>query len=136
MEIEGIRLPKSPSLRLDATPRAHDLGRHAPVRPLGVCVNILRDDAERPGATACATRSSSDNIPAAMKEPVLELRFAMKASGDPDRKRAVRHLRQLIDALNDRVPHIERVGEVKIARDAADLMGKALKRLKELEESD
>ena len=60
----------------------------------------------------------------------------MKASGDPDRKRAARHLRQLIDALNDRVPHIERVGEAKIARDAADLMGKALKRLKELEESD
>ena len=60
---------------------------------------------------------------------------AMKASGDPDRKRAVRHLRQLIDALNHRVPHIERVGEAKIARDAADLMGKALKRLKELEES-
>jgi chorismate mutase len=60
----------------------------------------------------------------------------MKASGDPDRKRVVRHLRQLIDALNRRVPHIERVGEAKIARDAADLMGKALKRLKELEESD
>mgnify|MGYP001822320485 FL=1 len=60
----------------------------------------------------------------------------MKTSGDPDQKRAVRHLRQLIDALNDRVPHIERVGEAKIARDAADLMGKALKRLKELEESD
>ena len=59
----------------------------------------------------------------------------MKASGDPDRKRAVRHLRE-IDALNHRVPHIERVGEAKIARDAADLMGKALKRLKELEESD
>jgi hypothetical protein len=60
----------------------------------------------------------------------------MKASGDPDRKRAVRNLRQLIDALNQRVPHIERAGEAKIARDAADLMDKALKRLKELEESD
>jgi hypothetical protein len=60
----------------------------------------------------------------------------MKTSGDPDRERAVRHLRQLIDGLNRRVPHIERVGEAKIARDAADLMGKALKRLKELEESE
>jgi chorismate mutase len=60
----------------------------------------------------------------------------MKASGDPDRKPAVRNLRQLIDALNQRVPHIDRVGEAKIARDAADLMDKALKRLKELEESD
>jgi hypothetical protein len=60
----------------------------------------------------------------------------MKDTGDRDRKRTVRHLRQLIGALNRRVPHIERVGEAKIARDAADLMGKALKRLKELEESE
>jgi len=60
----------------------------------------------------------------------------MKASGDPNRKHVVRHLRQLIDALNRRVPHIERVGEAKIARDAAELMDKALERLKELEESD
>jgi hypothetical protein len=60
----------------------------------------------------------------------------MKASSDPDRKRTVRHLRQLIDALNRRVPHIERAGEAQIARDAADLMGKALERLKELEESE
>ena len=60
----------------------------------------------------------------------------MTTSGDPDRERAVRHLRQLIDALNRRVPHIERVGEAKIAREAADLMDKALERLKELEESE
>jgi len=65
-----------------------------------------------------------------------KIAVAMKASDDPDRKRAVRHLRQLIDALNRRVPHIERVGEAKIARDAADLMGQALERVKELEESE
>ena len=52
------------------------------------------------------------------------------------RKRAIRHLRQLIDALNRRVPHIERVGEAAIARDAAELMQQALKRLKALEKSD
>jgi hypothetical protein len=34
------------------------------------------------------------------------------------------------------VPHIERVGEAKIARDAAELMKQALKRLKALEKSD
>lgn len=51
-----------------------------------------------------------------------------------DRKGAILHLRQLIDALNRRVPQIERVGEAKIAKDAADLMEKALKRLKALEE--
>jgi hypothetical protein len=60
----------------------------------------------------------------------------MTASNDADRKRTVRHLRQLIDALNRRVPHIERAGEAKIARDAEELMEKARKRLKALEESD
>jgi chorismate mutase len=60
----------------------------------------------------------------------------MNASDEPDRERAVRHLRELIDALNRRVPHIERVGEAKIAGDAADLMSKALERLKELGEPD
>jgi len=58
------------------------------------------------------------------------------SSVDAERKRAIRHLRQLIDALNSRVPHIERVGEAKIARDAAELMKQALKRLKALEKSD
>ena len=51
-----------------------------------------------------------------------------------DRKRAIRHLRQLIEALSRRVPHIERVGEAKIARDAAELKEKALTRMKALEE--
>jgi len=60
----------------------------------------------------------------------------MKASDDADRKRAIRHLRQLIEALNRRLPHVERVGEAEIARDAADLMDKALKRLKALEGSE
>jgi hypothetical protein len=60
----------------------------------------------------------------------------MKAASEADRQRAIRHLRQLVDALNRRVPHVERVGEAAIARDAADLMQKALKRLKALEESD
>jgi hypothetical protein len=52
---------------------------------------------------------------------------------DAERQRAIRHLRQLIDALNRRVPHIERAGEAAIARDAAELMKQALKRLKVLE---
>ena len=58
------------------------------------------------------------------------------SDADAERKRAIRHLRQLVDALNRRVPHIERVGEAKIARDAAELMKEALKRLKALEEPD
>ena len=48
-------------------------------------------------------------------------------------KRQIRHLRELIEALDRRVPMIERVGEAQIARDAAALKDKALKRLAELE---
>jgi hypothetical protein len=45
-------------------------------------------------------------------------------------KEQIRHLRELIDALDRRVPMIERVGE---ARDAEALKKKALERLAELE---
>ena len=58
------------------------------------------------------------------------------SNDDAERQRAIRHLRQLIDALNRRVPHIERAGEAAIARDAAELMKQALKRLKALEKKD
>jgi hypothetical protein len=57
----------------------------------------------------------------------------MKPRNDAERDRAIRHLRQLIDALDRRVPHIERAGEAKIARDAAQLREQALERLKALE---
>ena len=45
----------------------------------------------------------------------------------------IRHLRELIDALDRRVPHIGRSGETAIARDAADLRARALKRLAALQ---
>ena len=44
-------------------------------------------------------------------------------------KQQIRHLRELIAALDKRVPRIERVGEADIARDAAALKKKALERL-------
>ena len=46
----------------------------------------------------------------------------------------VRQLRELIDALERRVPMIERLGEVQIARDAVLLKKKALKRIADLGE--
>lgn len=55
------------------------------------------------------------------------------AVSESNTKEQVRHLRELIDALERRVPQIERLGEVQIARDAALLKKKALKRLAELE---
>jgi hypothetical protein len=52
---------------------------------------------------------------------------------EADRARQIRHLRELIAALDRRVPHVERSGEAAIARDAAALRDKALKRIAELE---
>ena len=40
---------------------------------------------------------------------------------------------ELIDALDRRVPHVERLGEASIAREAEELRDKARKRLAELD---
>ena len=56
-----------------------------------------------------------------------------QTQGDDRLKQQIRHLRELIAALDRRVPRIERAGEANIARDAAALKNKALKRLAELE---
>lgn len=45
----------------------------------------------------------------------------------------VRELRELIAALDRRVPQVQRAGEVSIAREAAALKARALKRIEELE---
>jgi hypothetical protein len=49
------------------------------------------------------------------------------------RARTVRELNELIAALDRRVPHVERVGEISIARTASALRSEALKRIEELE---
>jgi hypothetical protein len=49
------------------------------------------------------------------------------------RAEAVRELRELISAIDRRAPHVERVGEASIAREAAALKDRALKRIEELE---
>ena len=41
-------------------------------------------------------------------------------------------LRELIAAIDSRVPHVERAGEAKIARDAAALRQEAIDRIAEL----
>jgi hypothetical protein len=48
----------------------------------------------------------------------------------------IRELLELIDALDRRVPHVERAGEASIAREAAALKAKAMKRIAELEKKD
>jgi len=49
------------------------------------------------------------------------------------RSAAVRELLELIAALGRRAPHVQRAGEASIARDAAALKARALKRIEELE---
>jgi hypothetical protein len=49
-----------------------------------------------------------------------------------DRQRVVDALRELVEALDRRVPHVERLGEVRIAREAAALRKDAANRLDEL----
>ena len=50
-----------------------------------------------------------------------------------ERQQVIANLRELIVALDRRVPHLERTGEVVIARDAAALRLEALRRIGELE---
>jgi hypothetical protein len=59
-----------------------------------------------------------------------------KTADEANRTRALRHLRELIAALDRRVPHIERIGEMAIARDAATLKEKALARIAQIEAVD
>jgi hypothetical protein len=52
---------------------------------------------------------------------------------DRARKRLIARLRELIDALDNRVPHLEREGETRIVDEAAALRKKAVERISELE---
>jgi hypothetical protein len=54
-------------------------------------------------------------------------------SAELKRLRTIRELRELIVALDRRVPQVERVGEVEIARTATGLRIEALRRIEELE---
>jgi hypothetical protein len=54
-------------------------------------------------------------------------------STEEDRTLVLQHLRELIAALDRRVPHIERDGEIAIARTATALREQALARIAELE---
>jgi hypothetical protein len=46
----------------------------------------------------------------------------------------IRELRQLVEALDRRVPHIDRAGEITIARESAELRARAVQRIAGLEQ--
>jgi hypothetical protein len=79
--------------------------------------------------------ASSERLPlnGEMLLPVYLGGISQMKENDDEPKDQIRHLRELIAALDRRVPQIERVGEFQIARDAAALKKKALKRIAELE---
>ena len=54
-------------------------------------------------------------------------------TADTTRRRTVRELRELLAALDRRVPQVQRAGEVSIARAAAKLRAEAVRRIEELE---
>ncbi len=56
-----------------------------------------------------------------------------KPDSDFNRHKVIRRLRELVAALDRRVPHLEREGEVRIVDDAAALKQKALERIAQLE---
>jgi hypothetical protein len=49
------------------------------------------------------------------------------------RQRLIEQLRELIDALDSRVPQLEREGETRIAEEAAALKERAVRRIAQLE---
>jgi hypothetical protein len=53
-------------------------------------------------------------------------------TGASDREHAIAALRELIAALERRVPQVERVGELRIAHEAAGLKKDAFMRIEEL----
>ena len=54
------------------------------------------------------------------------------AAGDLEREGLLRQLSELIEALDARVPHLERSGETRIADDARALRASASERIADL----
>jgi phage shock protein A len=66
---------------------------------------------------------------------IIDREKTMTTLKNPAAKRSelVRRLQELVTALDQRVPHVERSGEAAIAHDASALRDKALLRIAELE---
>lgn len=110
-------------------------GLHVPVRlrlPTHVC-NPIQTAATRTASVVAKRSTVERKTIGNMKSGCgLDSMIAKNASAG-DGGAVQRHLRELIAALDRRVPHLERVDEVEIARAAADLRKKAEQRLTEIE---
>jgi hypothetical protein len=56
----------------------------------------------------------------------------LQRTGPSDQDHLIAALKELIDALDRRIPHVERLGEIQIAHEATALRNKALARIEEL----
>jgi len=59
--------------------------------------------------------------------------FTTSPACDEPIRQMLADLHFLIDALDHRVPHLERMGEARIARDAADLRARAIEFIHRIE---
>lgn len=62
-----------------------------------------------------------------------DVRWARLKNKETPAAQILRDLHQLIEALDRRVPRLERVGEAQIARDASDLRERASKLILQIE---
>ena len=76
----------------------------------------------RAASSICSFYDTLDCVTAPMQPLTME-----------DRSRVLQQLRELICALDNRMPQIQRAGEVDIAHDAAAFRQKAVARIAELE---
>ena len=115
---------------------------------LGVAPVLPGINAQTPGTMPRAeddeaTRASSPEFhdrPGSGRHTADRLKYFQGNGGrmsepETDSTHLIATLRELIDALDQRVPHVERAGEAKIAREAAELRAVAVKRIEELTRS-
>lgn len=105
-------------------PRLH-LHRHRHDRQGGEPRELLALSRLRRDLDACSTAAACTSTVALVIAPTIE--------GATDHARIVRELRELVAALDRRVPRVHRLGEVAIRRAADTLRAEALKRIEELE---
>ena len=81
-------------------------------------------------ARDCSLRYSRGN---GRRVSLSDVGTATESQTEFEREGLIRHLRELISALDGRMPHLERTGETQIADDAKALRTKALHRIAELD---
>ena len=96
--------------------------------------SYFNSDADRPAGIPTLMRNvGAEHRRCATRRSVERSRSMVEQKSAESDAIVLRHLRELVAALDQRVPHIERAGEAQIARDAAELRERALQRIAELE---